>query len=112
MTDIDGITPAPSGLLISPATMSGPEPWGTAMRRRDLIGLVCGAVVWPLATRGQQRTPVIGFLHVAAAGPLVGIVAAFRRGLEEAGYTEPQNAVIEFRWAEGDYGRIPSLATE
>jgi putative ABC transport system substrate-binding protein len=82
------------------------------MRRRDLIGFACGAFVWPLAARGQQRMPVIGFLHVAAAAPLAGIVAAFRGGLEEAGFTEPQNAVIEFRWAEGDYGRIPALATE
>ena len=77
--------------------MAHPEPGGTAMRRRDLIGFACGAVVWPLAARGQQRIPVIGFLHVAAAAPLAGIVAAFRRGLEEAGYTEPQNVVIEFR---------------
>ena len=92
--------------------MACPEPGGTAMRRRDLIGFACGAVVWPLAARGQQRIPVIGFLHVAAAGPLAGIVAAFRRGLEEAGYTEHRNVVIEFRWAEGDYGRIPALATE
>jgi len=92
--------------------MARPEPGGTGMRRRDLIGFACGAAVWPLAARGQQRIPVIGFLHVAAAAPLAGIIAAFRRGLEEAGYTEPQNVVIEFRWAEGDYGRIPALATE
>jgi putative ABC transport system substrate-binding protein len=92
--------------------MPRPEPGVAAMRRRDLIGLACSAVVWPLAARGQQRIPVIGFLHVAAAGPLAGMVAAFRRGLEETGYAEPKNVVIEFRWAEGDYGRIPALATE
>jgi putative ABC transport system substrate-binding protein len=82
------------------------------MRRRDLIGFAGGALVWPLAATGQQRIPVVGFLHVAAAGPMAGIVAAFRSGLEEAGYIEPQNVVVEFRWAEGDYGRIPALATE
>ncbi len=82
------------------------------MRRRDFIGFACGAVAWPLNARAQQQTAVIGFLHVAAPGPSAGIVAAFRRGLTEAGYTEPQNVAIEFRWAEGDYGRIPALATE
>lgn len=60
----------------------------------------------------QQQLPVIGFLHVAAAGPSVGLVDAFRHGLEETGYTERQNVAIEFRWAEGDYGRIPALVAE
>jgi putative tryptophan/tyrosine transport system substrate-binding protein len=81
--------------------------------RREFITLVGGVTLaWPLTAKGQQRIPVIGFLHVGTAGPLVGLVDAFRRGLEEAGYTEPQNVVIEFRWAEGDYGRIPALAAE
>jgi hypothetical protein len=75
------------------------------MRRRKFITVACSAVVWPLTAIGQQQLPVIGFLHVAAAGPLVGLVDAFRRGLEETGYTERQNVAIEFRWAEGDYGR-------
>ena len=83
------------------------------MRRREFITLVGGAAAtWPLAARAQQRIPVIGFLHVAAAGPLAGVVTAFRGGLEEAGFTEPQNVAIEFRWAKGDYERIPALATE
>ena len=83
------------------------------MRRRDFIKVVAGsAASWPLAARGQQRIPIVGFLHVAAPGALEGIVAAFRRGLEETGYTEHQNVAIEFRWAEGDYGRIPGMAAE
>ena len=83
------------------------------MRRRDFIKVVAGsAASWPLAARGQQRIPIVGFLHVAGPGALGGIVAAFRRGLEETGYTEHQNVAIEFRWAEGDYGRIPAMAAE
>src|SRR5215471_18697398 len=82
------------------------------MRRREFVTLICTGVVWPLAARGQQRTPIVGFLHVAAPGALEGIVAAFRRGLQETGYTEDQNVAIEFRWAEGDYGRIPAMAAE
>jgi len=85
---------------------------GADMRRRQFITVACGAVVWPLTATGQQQLPVIGFLHVAAAGPSVGLVDAFRRGLEETGYTERQNVAIEFRWAEGDYGRIPALVAE
>jgi len=85
---------------------------GADMRRREFITVTCGVVVWPLTATGQQQLPVIGFLHVAAAGPLVGLVDAFRRGLEETGYTERQNVAIEFRWADGDYGRIPALVAE
>jgi putative ABC transport system substrate-binding protein len=81
--------------------------------RREFITLLGGAtLMWPLTARAQQRIPVIGFLHVGAAGPLAGLVDAFRRGLEEAGYTEPQNVMVEFRWAEGNYERIPALAAE
>ena len=85
---------------------------GADMRRRQFITVACGAVVWPLTATGQQQLPVIGFLHVAAAGPSVGLVDAFRHGLEETGYTERQNVAIEFRCAEGDYGRIPALVAE
>lgn len=55
---------------------------------------------------------VVGFIHVAPAGSSVGLVDAFRRGLGEAGYTEPQNVAIEFRWADGDYRRISGLTAE
>jgi putative tryptophan/tyrosine transport system substrate-binding protein len=84
------------------------------MRRRDFITLLGSlSVTWPLVTRAQQvAMPKIGFLHVASAKPFEGIVAGFRQGLKQVGYTEHENVSIEFRWAEGDYGRLPALAAE
>jgi putative ABC transport system substrate-binding protein len=82
------------------------------MKRREFFSLVGGVAGWPLVAHAQQpATPVIGFLHVGAARSFEGIVAAFRQGLKETGYTD-QNVAIEFRWAEGDYGRLPALAAE
>jgi putative ABC transport system substrate-binding protein len=84
-----------------------------AMRRRDFIGVVAGSVAaWPLAAQAQQATPTVGFLHPGSAGPHDRFVIAFRRGLNEAGFTEGQNVVIEFRWAEGRADRLPELATD
>jgi ABC-type uncharacterized transport system substrate-binding protein len=56
--------------------------------------------------------PVVGFLHLASAGSFVQFLAAFRQGLNEAGYVEGQNVTIEYRWAEGQYERLPGLAAE
>jgi putative ABC transport system substrate-binding protein len=86
----------------------------TRLNRRQLALLLAGAVVaWPLLARAQQaRTPVIGFLGAASAAAWFPYVAAFRRGLEELGYAEGKNIVIEFRWAEGRYDRLPALAAE
>ena len=84
------------------------------MRRRDLLALVGSAAVgWPLATRAQRGDiPVVGFLHYASHNKLTHLADAFRRGLQEVGYIEGQNVVIEYRWAEGQYERLPELAAD
>jgi len=81
------------------------------MRRREFIALVGGAAVWPVAARGQQ-TPVVGFLGFSAPEMASRELAAFQRGLGELGYVEGRNVRIEFRWAGGEFDRLPSLATD
>jgi putative ABC transport system substrate-binding protein len=88
------------------------------IRRRDFMALLGGAAAapsmfWPRSASAEQAPmPVIGFLSSASPQSYAHVVAAFRQGLKEVGYVEGQNIAIEYRWAEGQYDRLPVLAAE
>ena len=87
------------------------------MKRRPFVALIGGAVaaamLWPLGSRAQQPTmPVIGYMHPTSPTASAHLLAAFHKGLMEAGYVENRNVAIEYRWAEGDYDRLPALSAD
>jgi putative ABC transport system substrate-binding protein len=83
------------------------------VNRREFISLLGGAAAaWPLAARGQQPVlPVIGFLSGRSPSESAYALAAFHQGLKQGGYVEGQNVAIEYRWAEGQYDRLPALVS-
>jgi putative ABC transport system substrate-binding protein len=83
------------------------------MRRREFITLLGGTVAWPLAASAQQPAmPVIGFMSARSPEDTLQELNAFHKGLGEGGFIEHRNTTIEYRWARGDYARLPALAAE
>ena len=83
------------------------------MRRREFIGFLGSAAAWPLAARAQQPAlPIVGFVSARSAEASVRQAATFRKGLNEIGFVESQNVMVEYHWLEGQYNRLPSLMAD
>src|SRR4051812_15745572 len=83
------------------------------MRRREFLGVLGSIAAWPAVVPAQQSSkPVVGWLGLTSESGEAEMISAFRKGLKEAGFDEGRNAGLEFRFAQGDVGRLPALAAE
>src|SRR5262249_11025301 len=83
------------------------------LKRREFLAVLGSAATWPLVARGQQPvTPVVGFLNTTSPDTYAFNAEAFREGLRTLGYAEGRNVQIAYRWARGDYSRMPALVAE
>src|SRR5262249_44194323 len=82
------------------------------LERGEFITLLGGAAMWPLAARAQQQLPVIGILSSRSRATDALLIAVIRQGLNDTGFIEGRNVSIEYRWAEGNYGRLAALAAD
>src|SRR5215472_8903522 len=96
--------------------MNDPQPEGhmaSYIGRRKFLATLSGAAAWPLAARAQQPAmPVVGFLDSRSPGEAASVVLALRKGLNEVSFVDGHNVKIEYRWAEGQYERLPALAAD
>jgi putative tryptophan/tyrosine transport system substrate-binding protein len=83
------------------------------MKRRELFAVICGAALWPVIAQAQQSTaPIIGFLGGGTAEGFEPLADAFRQGLRDGGYIEGKSVAFEYRWAAGQFDRLPRLAAD
>src|SRR6266542_968392 len=96
--------------------MNDPQPEGhvaSHIERRKFLATLGSAAAWPLAARAQQPAmPIVGFVDGRSAEASVRQAAAFRKGLNETGYVEGQNLMVEYHWLEGQYNRLPALMAD
>src|ERR1700716_3417469 len=82
------------------------------MKRREVIALLGGTAVWPRVAMGQPSVPTVGFMHSLSPEATAPVLAAFRQGLAEAGYSEGGNVLVKYRWGRGRFDQLPLYAAE